>query len=445
MNYYDASNISSILPLPLYVLPINIAGHFSQDQLQHNLFLAPCTFKDLIEFYLYENRHYLYHNITASTCLLSNLSKYSSHFSESKWLEIKNILSNIKCIPTIQGMKLPNESYIPSHMLTSDSPAITLNILPDKTTTENQRNINNPDENLVSTYFLKQIGCRMLNIQSIIKYWQMNSNNRTELNQVNIQTLIKSLMKERKYTTDEDFKALKQSRFLQDAGIKVLPSIFNAVILCAVLSVGNSSVYGASRTLCALAENNQAPKLFTYIDRKGRSLSALALSIIIGFIAYVNCAKVGTKVFDWLLAPSGLSAFFTWGSICACHIMFRLAWKAQGHTLDELAFVSPFRIVGSCFGLLLNILCLIAQFCIAVSPIRGSASAKSFFEAYLAALLVIVSYIVWKIWKRTSIVRPSTIDLETERRILNVQQLIDEERAERRAWPIWKKVFYECC
>ncbi|CAF0875480.1 unnamed protein product [Adineta steineri] len=125
--------------------------------------------------------------------------------------------------------------------------------------------------------------------------------------------------------------------------------------------------------------------------------------------------------------------------------MFRLAWKSQGHTLDELAFVSPFRIVGSCFGLLLNILCLIAQFCIAVSPIRGSASAKSFFEAYLAALLVIVSYIVWKIWKRTSIVRPSTIDLETERRILNVQQLIDEERAERRAWSIWKKVFYECC
>jgi amino acid transporter len=60
---------------------------------------------------------------------------------------------------------------------------------------------------------------------------------------------------------------------IEDAGIKVLPSIFNAVILSAVLSADNSAVYGASRTLCALAENGQAPKLFTYIDRKGRPLS----------------------------------------------------------------------------------------------------------------------------------------------------------------------------
>ncbi|CAF1112930.1 unnamed protein product [Adineta steineri] len=232
---------------------------------------------------------------------------------------------------------------------------------------------------------------------------------------------------------------------IEDAGFKVLPSIFNAVILCAVLSVGNSNVYGASRTLCALAENGQAPKVLAYIDRKGRPLSAVALSIIIGLLAYINCANVGTQLFQWLLALSGLSSFFTWGSICACHIMFRSAWKAQGHTLDELVFVAPLGIVGSYFGLLLNILCLIAQFYIAVSPIHGSVTARSFFEAYLAVPIVIISYIVWKIWKKTPFMRPSTIDLETGRRMLNVQQLIDEEKAERRSWPIWKKMFYECC
>ncbi|CAF3206701.1 unnamed protein product [Rotaria sp. Silwood2] len=232
---------------------------------------------------------------------------------------------------------------------------------------------------------------------------------------------------------------------IENAGIKVLPSIFNAVILCAVLSVGNSSVYGASRTLCALAEIDQAPKILTYIDRKGRPLSAVVLSIIVGFIAYINCAKVGTQVFHWLLALSGLSSFFTWGSICACHIMFRLAWKAQGHTLDELAFVAPFGIAGSCCGLLLNILCLIAQFYIAVSPIKGSGSAESFFEAYLAAPIVVIFYIVWKIWKKTPFMWPSTIDLETGRRILDVQQLIDEDKAERKTWSVWKKMYFECC
>ena len=112
--------------------------------------------------------------------------------------------------------------------------------------------------------------------------------------------------------------------------------------------------------------------------------------------------------------------------------MFRLAWKAQGHTLDELAFAAPFGIWGSCLGLLLNILCLIAQFYIAVSPLDAPPSAEAFFKAYLAAPIVIIFYIVWKIWKRTPFMRPSTIDLVTGRRLLDTQQLIAEERAERR-------------
>ncbi|CAF0856065.1 unnamed protein product [Adineta steineri] len=229
---------------------------------------------------------------------------------------------------------------------------------------------------------------------------------------------------------------------IENAGIKVLPSIFNAVILCAVLSVGNASIYGASRTLCALAENGQAPKIFSYIDRKGRPISAVVLSMLLGLIAYINCTKTGTQVFSWLLTLGGLSTFFTWGSICACHIMFRLAWKAQGHTLDELAFKAPLGIWGSCFGLLLNILCLIAQFYLAVFPLNSPSSAKAFFGAYLAAPIILSFYIVWKIWKRTPFMRPSTIDLDTGRRLLDAQQLIDEEKVERNNWPIWKRIFH---
>jgi len=116
--------------------------------------------------------------------------------------------------------------------------------------------------------------------------------------------------------------------------------------------------------------------------------------------------------------------------------MFRLAWKAQGHTLDELAFVAPFGVVGSYLGLLFNILCLISQFYIAIFPVGASPSAEAFFQAYLAAPILILFYVVWKIWKRTPFMRPSTIDLVTGRRSLDTQQLIDEERAERMTWPV---------
>ena len=42
---------------------------------------------------------------------------------------------------------------------------------------------------------------------------------------------------------------------IQLAGIKALPSIFNAVILISVMSVANSCTFGSTRTIQALAAN----------------------------------------------------------------------------------------------------------------------------------------------------------------------------------------------
>lgn len=44
---------------------------------------------------------------------------------------------------------------------------------------------------------------------------------------------------------------------IQLAGIKVLPSIFNAVILISVMSVANSCTFGSTRTFQALAEHGK--------------------------------------------------------------------------------------------------------------------------------------------------------------------------------------------
>jgi len=236
---------------------------------------------------------------------------------------------------------------------------------------------------------------------------------------------------------------------IEDAGIKVLPHIFNAVILLAIISVGNSSVYAGSRTLCALAECGQAPKILAYVDRKGRPLVAVLLCVSVGLIAYINCADIGAQLFQWLLAISGLCVLFTWGSICACHIMFRSAWKVQGHTLNELSFVAPLGVVGSYLGLIMNILCLIAQFYVAMFPVTGPSSAKAFFQTFLTVPVILLFYIVRKIWKRTPFMRPSTIDLDSGRRLLNIPTLTEaeeeEEQAERRKWPLWKRFLFILC
>src|SRR5947207_921365 len=46
---------------------------------------------------------------------------------------------------------------------------------------------------------------------------------------------------------------------IENASIIGLPAVMNVVIMVAVCSVGNSSIYGSSRTLAALAEQGQAP------------------------------------------------------------------------------------------------------------------------------------------------------------------------------------------
>jgi amino acid transporter len=123
--------------------------------------------------------------------------------------------------------------------------------------------------------------------------------------------------------------------------------------LIAVLSVGNSSIYGSSRTLAALADRGQAPKMFGYIDNTGRPLVAIIFASVIGLLCFIVAAgsDTRTQAFNWMLAISGLSAIFTWGSICACHIRFRAAWKYNGFTLDDLPYKSQPGVIGSWVGL----------------------------------------------------------------------------------------------
>jgi yeast amino acid transporter len=102
----------------------------------------------------------------------------------------------------------------------------------------------------------------------------------------------------------------------KDAGLTGYDSVMNVTILVSVVSIGLSCVYGGSRTLTALAQQGYAPKVFTYIDRSGRPLPSVVLHLVFGALAYVVLASSGGIVFDWLLALSGLSALFTWGSIC---------------------------------------------------------------------------------------------------------------------------------
>jgi yeast amino acid transporter len=201
---------------------------------------------------------------------------------------------------------------------------------------------------------------------------------------------------------------------IQNAGISGLPSVMNAVITISVVSVANSATFGSTRTIQAMAAKGMAPKLFSYVDKAGRPIWCVLLQIAFGFLAFVNEASTGNQIFTWLLALSAISNFFVWGTVCLCHIRFRAAWKYNGRSTDELAYVAPWGIYGSYLGLGLNILCLIAEFYVSVAP----KSAELFFENYLAAPIVIALYVGWKIYS----------------------EYTSDPTVEKRGWKLWRSI-----
>lgn len=70
-----------------------------------------------------------------------------------------------------------------------------------------------------------------------------------------------------------------------------------------------------------------APKLLAYVDKKGRPLSVVILQLLFGCLAFINLDRNGGgNIFNWLLALSGLTILFVYGSIGLAHIRFRMAW-----------------------------------------------------------------------------------------------------------------------
>ena len=241
---------------------------------------------------------------------------------------------------------------------------------------------------------------------------------------------------------------------IKNAGISGLDSVMNVVIMIAVLSVGNSAIYGSSRTLAALAEQGQAPLMFTYIDQKGRPLVAIIFASALGFLAFLAASDKEEDAFLWMQALSGLSSIFTWGSICLCHIRFRRAWKKQGYALDQLAFRSQAGVLGSWVGFFLNVLVLIAQFWTGIAPVPNQdgthvtgavARTENFFAAYLAVPIVLLFYIVYKILYKTPFMRSKDMDLKTGIRQLDLRELQAEDEAEKAQWPKWKKAYKLFC
>lgn len=196
------------------------------------------------------------------------------------------------------------------------------------------------------------------------------------------------------------------------AGVKVLPSLINAVLLTVVLSAANSNVYSGSRILIGLAQEGFAPHWFKRTTKGGVPYYSVAFTAGFGLLGFMNVSNSGSTVFNWFLNISGVAGFITWASLNACHIAFMRALKARDMSRDLLPYKAMWQPFLAYYGLFFNVLIILTQGFTAWIP---TFSVTSFFVSYISLILFVVLYLGHKIVYRDAMVDPARADLDTGR------------------------------
>ena len=190
-----------------------------------------------------------------------------------------------------------------------------------------------------------------------------------------------------------DHASLSESVFaaaLAEHGLSHLAALFSLVVLTAAISCSNSGLYGAARTVHALATMGMAPRVLEGLSSKGVPSRAIYASIIFcwGVIA-IYAMNPNSQLYTYLLALSGFSGAMAWISICWSQYRRRRKLEAEGQ-VSLLRYRTPFFPYVTLFGIWAQVFCLI--FMIFVPELRSA--------LYLGVPMLVVPMILYRFLRR---------------------------------------------
>jgi GABA permease len=106
-------------------------------------------------------------------------------------------------------------------------------------------------------------------------------------------------------------------------GIPGAGTLMNFVVLTAVLSVLNSSLYTTSRMLFALTRHNDAPGFLTNTTARGVPIWAILTGTSFGYVSVAIYYFFPADVFTWLINASGAIALFAYLLIAISELVMR--------------------------------------------------------------------------------------------------------------------------
>lgn len=169
-------------------------------------------------------------------------------------------------------------------------------------------------------------------------------------------------------------------------GIPGAASIMNLVVITAVLSAVNSSIFFHSRKLYNMALQHNAPAILGKVNHGGVPANAILLVFAIMFMGIILNYLMPNDVFKIFSSVTVCGLLCNWTCIILSHLKFRHIRKAQG-TEDAIAYKSPLYPIAD----------YVALFFIAVVIVGIASMADTRVALAIAALWMSIVYVVYRV------------------------------------------------
>ncbi|AGO10846.1 AaceriAFR667Cp [[Ashbya] aceris (nom. inval.)] len=224
---------------------------------------------------------------------------------------------------------------------------------------------------------------------------------------------------------------------IKNAGTKVLPDIFNAVVLITVVSAANSNVYIGSRVAYSLALAGNAPKQLALVTKQGVPYFGVLITSMMGLMSFLVLNHNASTAFDWLVNISTLAGLCAWLFISLAHIRFMQCLKHRGISRDDLPFKAKFMPWAAYYATFFVIVIIFIQGYTAFTP---KFDVTTFFTSYISLFLMLLVFIGCQIYYKCRFVwAVEDIDIDSDRR--EIDAIVWEEDEPKNLWDkFWSAV-----
>lgn len=121
-------------------------------------------------------------------------------------------------------------------------------------------------------------------------------------------------------------------------GIPYAGTIINIFVLSSALSSANAFVFGSVRALWAMADEGQAPKVFSKVNKKGVPVNALIGTMLFSVLAILAAIYAADTIYLLLQSLIGIANIAVYITYVICLFKFRERLDKDGRSVDELSY-----------------------------------------------------------------------------------------------------------